>query len=452
MKVLHVTFTYAPDPAGGTEVYVDGLSHALIRDGVECVVAAPGPRDDRYAIDGLAVRRFGCAPGEQSLDVLYGSGDPAASTAFDRVLADERPDVVHQHALSPACSTDLLRRAKRRGIPVVFTYHTPTVSCQRGTLLRWGHEPCSGILDETRCTPCVLDDLGLNPLVRGIVGAIPSAVGQQLGRRGMEGGVWTALRLRSLMETRLRETRELFDRVDRFVSLTPWVTQVLAANGVSPSRIVFSPHGVSIPARPQAVQADVTSDRKNPLRVAHLGRVDPTKGTAVLIRAVVSRPRLPLQLDIYGVQQSDEAAGHAKLLRQLAGDDPRIRFLPAVPHHAVIDTLGLYDVVAVPSQWVETGPLVVLEAFAAGVPVLGSELGGIADKIQHDVNGLLVPTYHVESAWASVIERCVRDAALLPRLREGVERPRSMASVARDMIQVYRDVLALHRRPASVGV
>jgi glycosyltransferase involved in cell wall biosynthesis len=113
----------------------------------------------------------------------------------------------------------------------------------------------------------------------------------------------------------------------------------------------------------------------------------------------------------------------------------------------VIPLLTAYDAVVVPSQWVETGPLVVLESFAAGVPVLASELGGIAEKVRHDVDGLLVPAYQLHAAWSSVIERCVSDPAVLPRLRAGVTPPRSMNDVAREMAQVYAQVVASPHAP-----
>ena len=53
--------------------------------------------------------------------------------------------------------------------------------------------------------------------------------------------------------------------------------------------------------------------------------------------------------------------------------------------------LSRIDVLAVPSQWLETGPLVVLEAFAAGTPVIGSDLGGIRELVSDGRDGLLVP-------------------------------------------------------------
>ena len=50
-----------------------------------------------------------------------------------------------------------------------------------------------------------------------------------------------------------------------------------------------------------------------------------------------------------------------------------------------------FDALAVPSLWLENSPLVIHEAFMAGLPVVGARIGGIADLVQHDVNGLLYP-------------------------------------------------------------
>ncbi len=438
MKILHVPFTFPPDPSGGTEVYVDALCRALTELGVECVVAAPGPRDDSYEMSGLRVRRFACAPGAQTLDALYGGGDSAAAVSFARVLGEERPDLLHQHALSPACSVRLVRQACGRGLPVVFTYHTPTVTCQRGTLLRFGSEPCTGRMDPAICTPCVLDDLGLNPLVRRGVALVPAAVGRGLAAAGRSGGIWTALRLPLLMQQRVSATQELLESVHRFVSLTPWSTRVLQVNGVPAERIVFSPHGIAAGRCP----APHPRGAGEPVRLLHVGRIDPAKGTAVLIRALALEPGLPVQLDIHGIEQGGPQDGaFVQALRDLAAGDPRIRFLPPFPHAEVFDVIARHDAVVVPSQWFETGPLIVLEAKAVGVPIIGSDLGGIADKVTHDVDGLLVAPFHAETAWKAGIARCVGEPGLLDRLRRAITAPRSMGDVADQMRRVYDELL-----------
>ena len=176
------------------------------------------------------------------------------------------------------------------------------------------------------------------------------------------------------------------------------------------------------------------------LRLAHLGRVDPIKGTALLIDALRHAPDASVSLDIFGVVQSSAGAGMLEGWRQLAQGDARVRFLPPIDYDTVIDRLAEYDMVVVPSQGMETGPLVVLEAFAAGVPVIGAALGGIADKIADGVDGLLVRPYHSVEAWSAALMRVGSDRRLVANLAGGVRPPRSMSDVARDMRVLYESL------------
>ena len=76
----------------------------------------------------------------------------------------------------------------------------------------------------------------------------------------------------------------------------------------------------------------------------------------------------------------------------------------AVAPERVIGIMADYDLIAIPSRCLETGPLVALEAFAAGVPVLGANLGGIAELVRDGVDGILVAPDD-PSAWAAAIAR-----------------------------------------------
>jgi glycosyltransferase involved in cell wall biosynthesis len=435
MKTLHVTFSYPPDPPGGTELYVGALCRALEAQGGDAIVAAPGPKNERYAHGGLSVRRFVTQAHLANINAIYGVGDAAAADAFDDILSEERPDLVHQHALTPACSVRLVQRAKQRGLPVVFTYHTPTTTCQRGTLLEWGSTPCDGRLDVERCTACTLHGLGLGRAASSTLARVPGQGGRLIGSLGLAGGAWTALRMSSLMRERHDASRLLFTSVDAFVALTPWVEELLVANGVPRKRIVRVPHGIAF--EPRAPRPVRPSGR---LRLAHLGRVDPVKGTRLLIEAMRLVPDAPIDLDVFGVVQHHAGADLLEGLRTLASGDPRVRFLPSLDHGTVIERLAEYDMLAVPSQWMETGPLVVLEAFAAGVPVLGSALGGIADKVANRVDGLLVRPHDSVQAWGQALAECAGTPGLVADLTRGVLEPRSVADVAGDMLALYTDL------------
>ena len=126
--------------------------------------------------------------------------------------------------------------------------------------------------------------------------------------------------------------------------------------------------------------------------------------------------------------------------------DPRIRLLPAIPNEKVVETLAHYDVLAVPSQITETGPLVVLEAFAAGIPVIGSDIGGIAERVVHDGNGLLVAPSDRRS-WTAALRRLAADPWLLRRLSRGITPPPRMQDVAVTMESLYREMTGLPLMP-----
>jgi glycosyltransferase involved in cell wall biosynthesis len=84
--------------------------------------------------------------------------------------------------------------------------------------------------------------------------------------------------------------------------------------------------------------------------------------------------------------------------------------------------------------------MVVLEAFAAGVPVIGSNLGGIAELVTDSVDGLLVEPCSV-GAWIQVLRKLSNDRTVLDKLRSGISPPRRISESARDMAEVYRALL-----------
>lgn len=444
MRVVHVPFTYHPDAVGGTEVYVAELARELAPLGIESVVAAPasGQAGARYDYDGVAVHRFPVAPSDDIRDV-YGDGDARAAAALDAVVAEERADVIHLHAFTRAASVRAARAAHSRGVPVVFTYHTPTASCVRGTLLRDGRDPCDGALVERRCAACLLESHGVPKPARTAIAAMPSRLGAALAAAGARGRWVTALRARELTGVRHDAFRTLLREADAVVAVCEWVRAMLLRAGADPKRLVLSrqgtPAGASV--RHRAVESH------GPLRLAYVGRLHPTKGLHVVLAALADRRELAVALDVYGVVQDAAGERYAEELRRLAGTDERVAFRPAVSANHVVSTLAAYHATVAPSQWLETGPLTVLESFAAGVPVLGSNLGGIAELVTHDRDGWLV-SHASTAAWAAALARLATDRSLCARLRAGVRPPRTTADVARDMARLYESIVPRAARPA----
>ena len=447
LKVVHVPYTFAPDSVGGTEIYVETLAHGLKAHGVESLVVAPsaGGDDQAYEHGGLRVRRFRSASdSDDMLREAYGGGDPVAAAAFAEILDEETPDAVHLHSFSRAVSVRFVRAARQRGIPVLFTYHTPTVSCQRGTLMLWGARMCDGVLDVGRCTSCSMQSRGMPRWATGVLNGMPSGLAKAVDKSGRSGGLWTALRMPELVRRQQEAFHSLMREVDVIITLSEWSRTVLIRNGIPESKVARVQHW--LPSAPDA-QGSLLDVASVPLKVAFLGRAVRIKGADTLIRAMLKIPDVQIELHLYGVAQDANDEGYWAELRSLAAHDPRIKFLPSVPNDKVVSLLKGYHLLAMPARGVENRPLVLLESIAAGTPIIGSDLGGVAELVNHMKDGLLVDPEDV-SGWADALRSCAEDRSLLSRLRNGVRMPRARSDVAEEMAKLY---FSRVRRPAVVS-
>lgn len=120
-----------------------------------------------------------------------------------------------------------------------------------------------------------------------------------------------------------------------------------------------------------------------------------------------------------------------------------VQLVGALPQHEVAALMGESDVFVYPSIVATDGqmdgiPLSLVEAMAAGKPVIASSISGIPELVQHDVNGLLVDAAHPERI-AQGITRLVRDAALRRRMgRAGQQKVRQAFDVRRNMATLIR--------------
>lgn len=369
------------------------------------------------------------APASLSQRVLYGAGDPSSAIVFTRLLEERRPDVVHFHAFTPVVSVLWLQAARDLGIACVYTYHTPTLACGRGTLLRWGEVPCDGEMKPLRCSACTLNGLGVARPASWAVALFSAVTAPFLSRAPFR--MWPLTRLRR------RAVRRWMEAMNRIVALSAWSKAVLVRNGVPGARLRLVRHGL---ARPGLNMPEVGAAKEpGVIRLGFFGRVDRAKGLGLLAEVLRRRPDLKLELHCHLIGEASAEPSLQELARVLRADS-RVRVHEAAPPESVIGVMSGYDAVLVPSQGYETGPLVVLEAFAAGVPVIGSDLGGIAEWVTQEVDGLLCPAGDA-GAWGLALERFTTDAALRMRLRESVRPPPGMTEVAARMVEIYKEAM-----------
>ena len=432
--VLHVPYTYFPDPSGGTEVFVRTLAQRLCARGYPSTIAAPARSAAEYEDAGLTVHRF--AIDAPVLAHAYGAPDEVAAAGFASIVGRVRPRVVHLHARTSAVSERLIDIAHDAGARVVFTYHTPTVSCARGTMLLFGQRLCDGAIDAKRCVACALEGQNVAAPLARLAAAVPSALAQAVAGWQVEAKPLSRLRIPGLLAGGRHRFDRFIGKADHVVAVCQWVRDVLRRNGVPEDKITLSRQGIDAALGPARRGAANTS---GPLKIAYFGRIERVKAPDLLARALSSIPQADVRIDIYGIRQPGRVDGEAAWLERQSRLDKRLTLLPTVAPPEVVGVMAGYDIVAIPSRWPETGPLVALEAFAAGVPVLGADRGGIAEVVRDGIDGMLVAPCDV-AAWTAAISRLAGDRALVRKLQAGIAPPRTASAAADDMAALYSKV------------
>ncbi len=182
------------------------------------------------------------------------------------------------------------------------------------------------------------------------------------------------------------------------------------------------------------------------LRILFIGQAVERKGLPVLLRAFEAlREHVPATLTLVGAAPEEIAP--------LLLDDRGVHALGKVTDDEKAEQLRRADVLCAPSLGGESFGMVLTEAFAAGTPVVASDIAGYRDVVRDDVDGLLTPRGD-----ARELAEALRVLALDPARRAGMaaaarERAERFAwpRVAAEVLEVYEQALAVGREPAHLG-
>lgn len=440
LRVVHCAGFYFPDSTGGTEVYVRDLVAALSRQSVDStIIAATDGAYDRYTWNGVDVVRY-------PIDAMEGrpvhlrSGQ-AGRTAFQDIVEEARPDLFHLHSWTGGAGLRHLRQVARLGIPCVVTMHVPSALCMRGTMLLYDRRPCDGLIDDRRCAACWALDRGLPSPIAHLVSFLPKWDVTDSSISRMSQRAANLLSARAAADTKARQLRSMATLSERIVAPSEWVRAALAANAIPLEKVVVSGQAASDAFSHRKPRPLGTGRRE--IVIGFLGRLEPYKGADLLVRALARLPAdLPVHLRIAGVGVD---VAFARRLEAAARRDPRIRLVGLVEHEQVPAFLDDIDVLAVPSRYMETGPIVVQEARALGIPVMGADLGGISERVHDGVDGWLLP-FDDPRPWAEAIREAATDRAKLARLSGNMRRERSADDIASEMASLYRQILEARAR------
>jgi len=220
------------------------------------------------------------------------------------------------------------------------------------------------------------------------------------------------------------------------VANTRDIAAYVVRNGWPRERVHYLPNFVHAARTAPVARASLQTPADAPLALA-LGRLHPNKGFDVLLAAVAELPRLHLWL----AGEGDDRAPLEARARALGIAD-RVRFLGW--RHDVPALLAACDVLAVASRHEPLGN-VVLEAWAAGVPVVATASAGPAALIRDGESGLLVPIEDAD-ALAAALRRVIEDRGLRTALAAAGEAAVAAEFAEPRVVALYREFLAGVRR------
>ncbi len=467
MKILMPVHFFLPDHSAGTEVYTYNLARALKERGHEVEVFCSEKILSRRSyslfkrdVDGLTCHVMVNNLEHEQFSETF--ANPRAEGAFQRVLKEMEPDVVHvQHLM--LLSLGIPRISRSAGARVVMTLNDFWLFCVRfGQLLLPDGALCSGP-NLTDCENCLQDfrfsqGKGEKAVIK-LLQATRELAGVDLAPLvywAQDRSQWLQKRknknpdqvaqagssqnLSEELQHRIRKVQLLIEQVDMFLSPSATVADRVAQWGIPRNKLRVSRYGIDTKPFDNMKEREIDEER---IVFGYVGTLAPHKGVHILMQAMQRLPPEICELQVFG---SDSHYGdYGRMLKEMA-DGLNVTFNGPIDRSHIAHAFEQIDCLVMPSLWLENSPVVIQEAFAARVPVIASGQGGMAELIQDGRSGRLFPAGDV-SALTLHMASIIQNPTTLRTWSVTMGSPRSIEEDAEAMEEMYTELLERDGRP-----
>ncbi len=455
MNILLVTSFFPPTRTAGTEERTFAYAIELSERGHQVQVLCAGQYEEGAThywngytdeiYQGVPVRRIHLFWQKSPDPNAYLYKNPQTARFLQKCLSEWHPDIVHITSCL-TLSASIIGAAKEWGIPVILTLTDFWFLCHKLSLLKYDGSLCDSITSSRECIQCL---------------SWGSSIYRQLKKFSSEAIAARALDILSRMRTpsRMRALRgmapnirqrkaylaEMLNMADVLVAPSNHLRETMYRSGVGKEiRVIQSGHDLSRLDR--AMQK--TPSRR--VRFGYIGQFIPAKGVHILLSAFGSCTwQGKAELHLFGDMRA--SPDYWQRLQQIENcNHQAVFFHGPFPHEQLSPVFAGLDILVVPSLWYENNPRVIQEAFASGMPVIASDVGGISEYVQHGVNGLLFRRGDSVDL-AGQIRRIVDDPREIARLGANLPAVKNIHDEVEEIESVYRELISRSLiRPLSI--
>ena len=320
-----------------------------------------------------------------------------------KMICDLSPEIVHVHNTIPQISPSVFTACHDSKTPVVQTLHNYKLICPGSNLYR----------NEKICESCLDKKIPYPALVHGCY-------------RNKKDYLSTSIYIAGLTYNRYRGTYD--QEVDQYIALTNFAKKKFLEGGLSE-------HQVSI--KPNFIHSDPGIGKHDGQYVLYAGRLIPQKGVHTLLKAwSLLDESIPLKV-----------VGHGPLDYLISQNSSKnIEYLGAVSRDDLMDLMRNATFLVFPTEWYEVFGLVLIEAFATGMPVIASRIGGVPEIVEEGESGWLFESGNshdlakiVELAWSDSVE--IKRRGYLARLR--YEQEYTQERNYEVLMNIYRKIISI---------
>lgn len=394
---------------------------------------------------------------------LIDISSPSIERIFLKLITKIQPDVIHIHEMI-GLSSKIISIAKEKGIKVFVTVHEYWWLCLHRVMIDYNKQICPGPIDIKKCSYCISDRYSNvksdSKFKLALKGSLPRTFDLLLNlktiflnKNNQDNVAEKNLEIQNddyndfykenlgfeeKLKNRLEKNLDNLNKCQNIIAVSNEVREILTKYGVNSDKIIVQHIGSEIASKKFNIpeRKDISS-----INFGFIGGVIYYKGIHVLVEAYLKlKPEFidKSEILIFGKYQETYKAAIDYNYGSKAGYK-NIKFFGKYFSEEIKDIYTQIDIMVLPSICNDTAPQTIFESYAGGIPIIGPNIGGFPDFIEHDKNGLLFEPGDSEDL-KEKMEYILENPGKIEDYRKNIPKLKTIEENAKELIELYKSI------------